>query len=57
MAQSDTDPGYKPKTSIPIDRPVRDNILKPLLMGGETYSELIVRMSEQYDPPTPEVSQ
>lgn len=41
------------RTRIPVRSDTRDQYLKPLLQGGETYDSLIRRLVEQYEPPNP----
>lgn len=45
-------PSYESKTRIPVDRETRDEILKPLKRGGQTYDSLLRDMAAQYDPET-----
>ena len=37
-------------TSVPVRRETREEVLKPLLRGGERYDDLIRKMAAQYDP-------
>ena len=52
MSESETG-GYDVGTAVPVKRSTREEILKPLKMGGETYDSLIRRMARQYSPPEP----
>jgi len=38
-------------TRVPCYANTRDNILKPLKRGGQSYDDLLRAMAEQYDPP------
>ena len=46
MSESQTDVG----TAIPLKRETREDVVKPLLRGAETYDSLLRKMAEQYDP-------
>jgi len=46
----------KPETTLPVAVETREEILRPLLRGGETYDELLRKMARQYEPETPEVN-
>jgi hypothetical protein len=37
-------------TRLPCRPRTRDEILKPLKRGGESYDDLLRKMAEQYDP-------
>lgn len=37
-------------TRLPVASSTRDEILRPLKRGGESYDELLRRMAAQYDP-------
>lgn len=37
-------------TSISVSHRVREEEIRPLLRGGETWSDLLEAMAEQYDP-------
>lgn len=37
-------------TRVPVSKETRDEILRPLKRGGETYDELLRRIAQQYDP-------
>lgn len=37
-------------TRLPCTVETRDEVLKPLKRGDETYDELLRKMAEQYDP-------
>lgn len=39
-----------PDTRLYCTRETRDEILKPLKRGGESYDELLRAMAEQYNP-------
>lgn len=43
MAESDL-------TRLPCRPETRDEILRPLKRGGQTYDDLLRNMAEQYDP-------
>lgn len=38
------------ETRLPCSTETRDEVLRPLKRGGETYDDLLRRMAEQYDP-------
>ena len=40
-------------TCLPISRHTRDEVIRPLKRGGETYDELLRRMADQYEPREP----
>lgn len=42
MSQSDT--------TVPVSKETRENVLRPLKRGGESYDELFRKMAEQYEP-------
>jgi len=44
------------ETTLPIREDTREEILRPLKRGGETYDELLRKMAGQYEPETPEVN-
>lgn len=44
--------GRTANTRIPASKEVRDEVLKPLKRGGETWDSLFRSMAEQYDPDT-----
>lgn len=37
-------------TRIRVSKKTRDEYVKPLKRGGESYDDLLRKMSEQYDP-------
>jgi len=37
-------------TRIPCRIDTRDNVLKPLKRGGQSYDDLLVAMADQYKP-------
>lgn len=39
-----------PDTNISVATETRDEILRPLLRGGQTWDELLRAMAAQYDP-------
>jgi len=43
------------KTTIPVQRDTRENILRPLKRGGESYDSLLRKMAAQYEPKAPDV--
>jgi len=43
------------KTTLPVQKDTRENILRPLKRGGETYDDLLRKMAAQYEPDTPNV--
>jgi len=43
------------KTTLPVQKDTRENILRPLKRGGETYDDLLRKMAAQYDPDTADV--
>jgi hypothetical protein len=38
------------ETTIPCSRETRDEVIRPLKRGGESYDRLLRKMAEQYDP-------
>jgi hypothetical protein len=38
------------ETRVPCSKETRDDVLRPLKRGGETYDELLRNMAEQYNP-------
>lgn len=38
------------ETTIPCQRETREQIIRPLKRGGESYDRLLRKMAEQYDP-------
>jgi hypothetical protein len=38
------------ETRIPCSIPTRDQLLRPLKRGGESWDELLRKMATQYDP-------
>lgn len=42
MSQSDT--------TVPVSKEPRENVLRRLKRGGESYDELFQKMTEQYEP-------
>lgn len=38
------------ETRLPCSEETREDILRPLLRGGETWDSLLRKMAEQYDP-------
>lgn len=39
-----------PYTRVPCRPDTRDEVLRPLKRGGESYDDLLRKMAEQYDP-------
>ena len=37
-------------TAIPVRRSTREEVVKPLKRGGETYDSLLRRLAESHDP-------
>jgi len=46
----------EPETTLPVAVETREEILRPLKRGGETYDELLRKMAREYEPETPEVN-
>ena len=53
VVMSETEPPAE--TTLPVKVSTRENILRPLKRGGETYDELLRKMAAQYTPEDPEV--
>ena len=51
MAQS----GRTVDSAIPVSRETRENVIKPLKRGGETYDALLRRLAEGHEDPPREV--
>jgi len=43
------------RTTLPIKKEMRDNILRPLKTKGQTYDELLREMASDYEPEIPDV--
>jgi len=43
------------KTRIPVRVDTRDNLLKPLKRGGESYDDVLRKLIAQYEPEEPDI--
>jgi len=50
---SETEPPAE--TTLAVKASTRENVLRPLKRGGETYDDLLRKMAAQYTPEDPEV--
>ena len=51
MSRTEPSPeGNASETRLPLRVETRDEILRPLLRGGETWDSLLRKMASQYDP-------